>query len=103
MLAAETVTVCADEGDPAVAVKVVEVDPALIATVAGIASAALLLVKVISVDVPFVLDRVTVQIVVAPAFTELGEQFTPVSCGGATRFRVNVWFTPFRLAVSSAL
>lgn len=78
--------------------------PAATVTVAGIASAALLLAKPTTNPLPVAaLVSITVQVVVWPETTVEGLQPTAANCGPAVSVSANVRATPPALAVSVAL
>jgi len=90
---------------PAVAVKVVEEAPAGTVTVAaGTGRSALLLLMPTPVPPEgAALLRVTVQVVAAALFNEVGAQERPLNVTAAVRLMVAVLETPLRVAVRVAL
>ena len=90
--------------EPAVALKVVLVEPAGTVTEAGTVRAALLVLNDTTCPpVGAALVWLTVQVLDAPEFTVEGEQASADNTAGATRVRLAVCDPPFSVAVSRAV
>jgi hypothetical protein len=94
---------------PEAAVKEALLDPAGMVTAPGVVSALRVLVRLTTAGLETALVKVTVQVALCPAVSELGAQDNVDSCAGAdtelpvTRVRVKVRVTPPALAVITAL
>ncbi len=100
---AVTVTFCAVDTVPVVAVKVAVLWLAATLTLAGTASAPLLLLKETVVVLAAALFKVTVQVLDALLLRLDGVHDTEDSCAGAFAVTVKDWEAPFREAVSNAV
>ena len=88
---------------PAVAVNVVNTDPAATVAEAGVVSRALLFDRVrVAPPVGAAFESAAVQVVLAPVLRVLGLQVSEVSAADDTRLMAAVWETPLSVAVMVA-